>query len=203
MEKSSTRFFCFIPLDRLTIRAVILSDINICAACDVRDNLIAHEILLGENALLMFLNAPKPTMQKAHEGGLLSLSQSSAIRVLIVDDFQPFRALVCSILESRPNLQVIGEAFDGPDAVQKATELKPDLILLDVGLPTMNGIETARRIHTLVPESKILFLSLESSAEVVEEALATGACAYVLKTKIGSQLLAAVDAASCRSTGNK
>lgn len=134
---------------------------------------------------------PKP------EDGLLSLSQPSVIRVLIVEDFQPFRQFVCSTLGLRPDLQVIGEAIDGPEAVQKALELKPDLILLDIGLPTMNGIEVARRIRTLIPESKIIFLSQESSAEVVKEALSTGAQGYVVKAKAGSQLLAAVDAATC------
>jgi DNA-binding NarL/FixJ family response regulator len=131
------------------------------------------------------------------EDGLLSLSQPSAIRVLIVEDFQPFREFVRSTLESRPELQVIGEALDGPEAVQKATELKPDLILMDIGLPTMNGIEAARRIRTLIPKAKIIFLSQESCAEVVEEALSTGAQGYVVKAKAGSQLLAAVDAAIC------
>jgi DNA-binding NarL/FixJ family response regulator len=134
---------------------------------------------------------PKP------KDGLLSLSQPSVIRVLIVEDFQPFRQFVCSTLEPRPDLQVIGEAIDGREAVQKALELKPDLILLDIGLPTMNGIEAARRIRTLIPESKIIFLSQESSAEVVEEALSTGAQGYVVKAKAGGQLLAAVDAAMC------
>ena len=119
------------------------------------------------------------------------------IRILIVEDFQPFRQFVCSALGLRPDLQVIGEAIDGPEAVQKALELKPDLILLDIGLPTMNGIEVARRIRTLIPESKIIFLSQESSAEVVKEALSTGAQGYVVKAKAGGQLLAAVDAAMC------
>jgi DNA-binding NarL/FixJ family response regulator len=66
---------------------------------------------------------------------------------------------------------------------------------MDIGLPTMNGIETARRIRTLIPESKIIFLSQESSADVVEEALSTGVQAYVQKPKAGMQLLAAIDAA--------
>ena len=129
------------------------------------------------------------------EDGLLGLSQPSVIRVLIVEDFQPFREFVCSALMKRSDLQVIGEVSDGLEAVQKAVELKPDLILLDIGLPTMNGIEAARRIRALVPTAKIIFLSQETSADVVEEALNTGARAYVQKAKAGRQLLAAIDAA--------
>ena len=120
---------------------------------------------------------------------------SAAIRVLIAEDFPAFRQFVCSTLTKRPDLQVIGEVSDGLEAVQLAIELKPDLILLDVGLPTMNGIEAARRIRALVPESKIIFLSQETSDEVVEEALSTGARGYVVKAKAGSQLLAAIGAA--------
>jgi DNA-binding NarL/FixJ family response regulator len=92
-------------------------------------------------------------------------------------------------------LQLIVEVSDGLEAVQKAVELKPDLILLDIGLPTMSGIEVARRIRKLVPACRIVFLSQESSAEVVEEALSTGASGYVVKARAASQLLAAVGAA--------
>jgi DNA-binding NarL/FixJ family response regulator len=83
---------------------------------------------------------------------------------------------------------------DGLEAVQKAEELKPDLIVLDIGLPTLNGIEVARQIRRLVPDSKILFLSQESSADVVREALSLGALGYVVKAHAGTELLAAVQA---------
>jgi DNA-binding NarL/FixJ family response regulator len=119
---------------------------------------------------------------------------SSKIRVLVVDDYEPFRRLVCSTLESRPALQIVGEATDGQEAVQKTEGLKPDLILLDIGLPTLNGIEAAREIRKFAPESRIIFVSQESSAEVVQAALNSGARGYVLKTKVGRELLAAVDA---------
>jgi DNA-binding NarL/FixJ family response regulator len=100
---------------------------------------------------------------------------SAAVRVLIAEDFPLFRRFVCSMLAGRSDLRIIEEVSDGVKAVQKAAELKPDLILLDIGLPTMNGIEAARRIRVLVPESKIIFLTQESSADVIEEALNTGA----------------------------
>jgi DNA-binding NarL/FixJ family response regulator len=114
-------------------------------------------------------------------------------RVLIVDDFEPWRRFASSLLRLKPELQVV-EASDGPEAVQKTMELKPDLILLDIGLPTLNGFEAARQIRTLVPESKIIFLTQESSADVVREAFSLGACGYVVKVRTESELLAAVEA---------
>ena len=118
----------------------------------------------------------------------------SLVRVLVVEDFLPFRQFICSTLRKRRDLEVICEASDGLEAVQKAEELKPDLILLDIGLPTLNGIEAARRIRKLAPESKIIFLTQESSADVVQAALSLGAWGYVLKTRAASELLAAVEA---------
>jgi len=96
-------------------------------------------------------------------------------------------------LKRRPELQVICEASDGLEAVQKAVELQPDLILLDIGLPAMNGLEAARRIRKVSPESKILFLSQEYSADVVQEALSLGALGYVAKIHAGNELLPAVE----------
>jgi len=93
---------------------------------------------------------------------------ASTVSVLVVDDCEPFRRFVCSTLGNRQDLRIIGEASDGLEAVRKAEELKPELIVLDVGLPTLNGIEAARRIPQLCPECKILFLSQESSAGVAQ-----------------------------------
>jgi DNA-binding NarL/FixJ family response regulator len=117
-----------------------------------------------------------------------------ATSVLVVEDFPAFRRFICSTLGESLDLRVIAEAADGLEAVQKVAELKPDLILLDIGLPAMNGIEAARQIRKLSPESKIVFVSQESSADVVEEALSTGACGYVVKTRAASQLLGVVEA---------
>ena len=91
-------------------------------------------------------------------------------------------------------LQVIAEVSDGLEAVQKAVELQPDLILLDIGLPSLNGIEAARQIRKLLPESEIIFLTQESSAEVMQEAFSLGARGYIVKAKAGSELLTAVEA---------
>lgn len=120
--------------------------------------------------------------------------RTSSIRVLVVEDFEPFRRSVCSMLDKRPDLQIVGEVSDGLEAVNKTAALQPDLILLDVGLPSMNGMDAARRIRKLSPKSKILFVSQESSADVVQEALRLGALGYVAKTNAGIELLPAVEA---------
>jgi len=117
-----------------------------------------------------------------------------AVRVLLVDDYEPWRKQVRSIFLARPELRVVGEAADGLEAVQKAQELQPDLILLDIGLPTLNGIEAARRIRVVSPTSKILFLSGIRSRDIAAEAISTGAGGYVVKADAGSELLPAVEA---------
>jgi DNA-binding NarL/FixJ family response regulator len=119
---------------------------------------------------------------------------AGSIRVLVVDDFEPFRRFICSTLRTRPELQIVGEVSDGLEAVHKAEELRPDLIVLDIGLPTLNGIEAARQIRKVAPDYKILFVSQESSADLVQEALALGALGYVVKAHAGSELLGAVAA---------
>jgi len=120
--------------------------------------------------------------------------ERSTIRVLVVDDYEPWHRLVRSTLQTQPGLKIVGEASDGLEAVQKAEELQPDLILLDVGLPKLDGIEAARRIRRLSPHSAILFVSLQASADVVRVALETGARGYVFKTDAGRELLSAVNA---------
>ena len=119
---------------------------------------------------------------------------TSTIRVLVVDDYEPWCRFVCSALQNRPELQVVGEVSDGLEAVQQAEQLQPDLILLDIGLPTLNGIEAARRIRKASPTSKILFVSENRSVDVAQEALSTGADGYVVKSAAASELLPAVEA---------
>jgi len=118
----------------------------------------------------------------------------STLRVLVVDDYEPFRRFVCSTLKGKLNLQVVCEASDGSEAVRRAQELKPDLILLDIGLPTLNGLQAAREIRELAPESKIIFVSHESGPDFVQEALKLGAWGYVVKSRGGTDVLAAVQA---------
>jgi len=114
--------------------------------------------------------------------------------ILIVDDFEPFRRYACSMLKGRPEFRVVSQASDGLEAVQKAEEQQPDLILLDIGLPILNGMMVARRVRKLAPASKILFVSQESSPIVVREALGLGARGYVYKQRAHSDLLPAIKA---------
>jgi DNA-binding NarL/FixJ family response regulator len=125
---------------------------------------------------------------------MIQIPRSPLVRILLVEDFEPFRRFIRSQLQPRLDLEVIAEASDGLEAVHVAGQLQPDLILLDIGLPRLNGIEAARRIHKLCPETKIVFLSQESSADVIEEALNSGGTGYVIKANAGSELLDAIDA---------
>ncbi|SRR6266496_627883 len=116
-----------------------------------------------------------------------------SIRVLVVEDYKPWLRYISSELEKLSNLQAIGEVSDGEEAVRQAQELQPDLILLDIGLPTINGIEAARRIRQVSPASKILFVSEMRAPEIAEEALKC-AGGYVLKSDAGRDLLPAIKA---------
>ena len=118
----------------------------------------------------------------------------SSIQVLVVEDYEPFRRFLISTLQNRWEGRDIHEVSDGLEAVQEAQTLQPDLILLDIGLPKLNGIEAARRIRKLSPTSKIIFVTQESSPDVVQEALGLGALGYVVKAHAGRELIAAVEA---------
>jgi DNA-binding NarL/FixJ family response regulator len=112
----------------------------------------------------------------------------------VVEDFKPFRSFISSLLSENPNLDVICEAEDGQEAVEKAQQLKPDVILMDIGLPNLNGIEVARQIRRAAPSSKILFVSTYDDLDIVEGALNTGASGYVVKSDAGKELARAVEA---------
>ena len=119
---------------------------------------------------------------------------AASIRVLVVDDYEPWHGFVSTKLAQEPELQIIGDVSDGLEAVQHAEQLQPDLILMDIGLPTLNGIEAARRIREVCPTSKILFVIENSSPDVAQAALNDGAGGYIVKSDAGSELLPAVRA---------
>jgi len=127
------------------------------------------------------------------------MEKNGNIRILLVDDHKVFRRYVSSMLKEQANVQIIAEAEDGLQAVKQAEALQPDVILLDIGLPGINGIEAARQIGeiaNIANKARIIFLTQESSPEVVKEALDLGALAYITKVHAGTELLPAVDAVS-------
>jgi len=115
-------------------------------------------------------------------------------RVLVVEDHERWRQYISSALQNTPQWRVIGEVSDGAEAVQQARALSPDLILLDIGLPTLNGIQAARQMIAERPGSRIVFVSEHQSWEIVGAAMATGARGYVIKSNILSDLLRAMNA---------
>ena len=114
-----------------------------------------------------------------------------SFKILVVDDLPEFRRFICSALQPRIEFQVT-EASDGLEAVQKASVLQPDLIVLDISLPKLHGLEVARRVRSLAPAAKILFCSVESDIDLVREALSLGA-GYIHKPRLGNDLLPAVE----------
>ena len=118
----------------------------------------------------------------------------SPIRILVADDFASWRRQVHLLFQARPQWQIIAEASDGSEAVQKAADLKPDLSVLDISLPKLNGIEAARQIRQFSPNSRIIFLSHNDDLEIVRAGLGTGALGYVCKADCQSDLLPAIEA---------
>jgi len=116
-----------------------------------------------------------------------------AVRILIVEDYEPFLRYFRSTLEQRGGFQVVGEASVGLEAIQKAKELQPDLIVLGIGLPKLSGLEAAKEARRLAPFAKILFVSQEFSFDIVEAALRLGASGYVHKSRVQSDLLSAIE----------
>ena len=121
---------------------------------------------------------------------------SSEVRVLVAEDSVPFRSFIGEKLRENSGLRIVGEVSDGLEAVLGGTsQLKPELIILDIGLATLDGINAARQIRELSPKSKIIFLSMESSPAVVQEAFNLGAWGYVAKARAATDLLIAVQMA--------
>ena len=116
-------------------------------------------------------------------------------RILVVDDFKAWRDEACEIMETQPDLQVMAQAGDGEQAVQLATDLKPDLVVLDIGLPKLNGLAAAARIFNASPGTRVLFLSQNNDPEIIYAARSVGASGFVCKPKVASDLLRAIAAA--------
>jgi DNA-binding NarL/FixJ family response regulator len=116
----------------------------------------------------------------------------SALRVLVVDDSEVMRRAVCALLAGQPELSVVSVARDGVEAVEQAQEQQPDVILLDITLPRLSGIEAARQIRLVAPDSKILFLSQHDTWATASEALKTGAIGYVVKSDAALELIPGV-----------
>jgi DNA-binding NarL/FixJ family response regulator len=119
---------------------------------------------------------------------------TSSFRILIVDDYEPWRRVISWLLRGYPEWEIVGEAADGMEAVRKAEELQPDVILLDIGLPKLHGIEVANSVRRIVPQAKMLFVSVNLCPEVVQGALKTGAHGYIVKSDAAKELLDAMRA---------
>jgi DNA-binding NarL/FixJ family response regulator len=124
----------------------------------------------------------------------------SAFRILIADDHEIVRHGIRALIENHPGWEVCGEAVDGRDAVQKARELRPDLTLLDVGMPNLNGLDAARRILDIAPQTRVLILTMHESEQVVREVLEVGARGFLLKSDAARDLVSAIQALQRRTT---
>jgi|SRR5215468_12080207 len=113
---------------------------------------------------------------------------------MLVDDFEPWRRFMFATIQRHQDLQVIGEASDGLVAIEKAKELQPDLILMDIGLPGVGGIQATRQIRGCSPNSKILIVTAQRSSDIAMEAFRSGAHAYLVKSHANRELMAAVKA---------
>jgi DNA-binding NarL/FixJ family response regulator len=124
----------------------------------------------------------------------MHLEKRASLRILVADDHESVRKGVCVILGTRGDIEVCGEASNGREAINKALELKPDLIILDVTMPVLSGIDAAEAIRKTLPQVPILFLSMHQSRQIIEAAKRIGVRGYVKKSDAAATLLDAVDA---------
>jgi DNA-binding NarL/FixJ family response regulator len=122
------------------------------------------------------------------------------LRILIADDHEVARRGIRALLESHPGWEVCGEASDGREAVSCASRLKPDLVLLDIAMPSLNGLDATRQILAAAPDTRVLILTMHDTEQVVREVLAAGARGFLLKSDAGRDLVAAVEALHYRRT---
>ena len=119
----------------------------------------------------------------------------SAITILLADDHAIVRQGLAKVLENGANLKVVGEAKDGREAVNKAYQLKPSIVLMDISMPILNGIEATRQIKKMCPQTKVIILSMHSHDRYIGELLKMGASGYLIKDSTGSDIINAIDAA--------
>jgi DNA-binding NarL/FixJ family response regulator len=118
----------------------------------------------------------------------------SALRILIADDHEVVRAGVRALLESQPDCEICGEAVTGRQVIAMAQQLQPDVAILDITMPELNGLEATRQIRKIAPTVQVLILSVHESEELVREILSAGAHGYILKSDAGRELTAAMQA---------
>ena len=126
--------------------------------------------------------------------GVTEVENGSSVSVLVVDDFEQWRKAVCAALRTNLGLHIFEEAADGLEAVQKAQAMQPDLVVLDIGLPTLNGIEVAQHIKRISAKSKVVFLTENRFLDITEAALQDGASGYVMKSAFASEMIPAIKA---------
>lgn len=119
----------------------------------------------------------------------------NAITILLADDHAIVRQGLAKVLENVANLKVVGEAKDGREAVNKACQLKPNIVLMDISMPILNGIEATRQIKKMCPQTKVIILSMHSHDRYIGELLKNGASGYLVKDSTGSDIISAIDAA--------
>jgi DNA-binding NarL/FixJ family response regulator len=117
------------------------------------------------------------------------------IRILLADDHKPVRRAIRTLLQSSAGLEVVGEAGNGQEAISLAKRLRPEIVVMDVLMPKVNGLEAAKKIREFVPQTKVIFLSIYSEFSLVQEALFAGGMAYVLKQESAYDLIEAIRAA--------
>ena len=117
-----------------------------------------------------------------------------AVRIMVADDHEVVRRGLCTLIQSEPNLEVCGEAADGRQAVEQAAQLRPEIAIVDIAMPVLNGLEATRQILKANPKIKILILTLHDSDQVVRDVLGAGARGFLLKSDAARDLVVAVEA---------
>jgi DNA-binding NarL/FixJ family response regulator len=158
----------------------------------------ANSLATGVDRRRNYLNTARPAA--AETWHLAELGGVYVLRILVADDHEVARKGIRSLLEDRPGWEVCGEAKDGREAVDLAGQLNPDILLLDIGMPNLNGLDAARQILATTPDARILILTIHDSEQVVREVLAAGARGFLLKSDAGRDLIAAVEALQNRRT---